>query len=159
MLVLDEELDRPGADILALVAQLGNQEIRWRSFGRMEGPERREFARHGLFGREHGQKRGVDRRHVAPRRGPFLENPAGMTDIPVVLVQLQLDQLGVAELCQIEVGGQWIRLAIDKLVHPPAPAVGLGDVMALAVVAPIGKIDAAVGAVLEIQPAKPNISG
>ena len=70
-----------------------------------------------------------------PGRGSLLQNPPGVANIPVVLVPLQLHQLGVALFRQIEIGGHGIRLFVNDLVQPAAAAIGFGDVVAFAVVA------------------------
>ncbi len=70
---------------------------------------------------------------------------------PVVGVRLQLDQVGVAELLQVAALPR-LHVAVGDLEDAAVLAVDVDVVVALVGVAPVCEVDAAVGAVGELEP-------
>ena len=94
---------------------------------------------------------------VGSPRGTFLEQSPRRADVPVVLVELEPGQLLVARGGQVDLDR--LDLAEAELVDPAVLAVGVVGVglVALAAVGPVGEVDGAVGAVLQLQAAEPGV--
>ena len=98
----------------------------------------------------------VDIRHVLAGGGSFLKQTTGVTDVPVVLVQLELDQLGIAPLRQVEFPDR-LQISVNDLVDSAArPVISR---MAFTILGPVAKVDAAVGAILQGDTTVPVVGG
>ena len=86
----------------------------------------------------------------------FLEEATGVTDIPIVGVEVVGDQLGVGELREVDLHG--LHGVGDDLIHTPVGAVG--EVLLLVardLVIPVVDEDAAVGSILGREAAEPAV--
>ena len=67
------------------------------------------------------QKLGVGVWRELAGRGPLLQNPPSVADVPIILVQLPMNQLGVRELGQIFAKG--LSLIMNDLIDSPVAAI------------------------------------
>ena len=98
----------------------------------------------------------MDVAHRFAGRSALGQQDARAADVPVVLVQLQRDQLGVALLAQVE-AVQEGRLAVSDTVDTATAAVDAIVVVTLAIVAPIGYVNGTFGAADQGEAAKPGV--
>src|SRR5216684_6975196 len=90
-------------------------------------------------------------------RATLLNNPAGVANIPIVLLApLNLDQFLVAFLTQVHLNRRGV--AVADLVNPAVAAVPHFGLMAMAglLVVPVYQVDVAIGPVAHVDKASPG---
>src|SRR5262249_47573056 len=147
----------PGAEVLALVLEQFDQPGLIDPPRDAEGPEGAELA--GIVGMvaEDRSQGAVGGGQILAGVGALLEDSPTLADVPVVLVQLELNEPGVGRARQVDWGGP--GAVVDDLVDAAVLAVGAVGVVlvALAGVGPVCQEHAAVGAVLQFEAAEPVV--
>ena len=157
--ILGQEPDGPAPDVLALVAEERHEGRFIQPARDVQGPDRAEHAGRLASPPEDLPEGAVGLRHVLARRRALLEDPAGVADVPVVLVELERDQFPVARPREVDAGGP--GRAVGDLVDAPVLALGAVRVglVALVGVGPVDEEGGAVGAGLDRDPAEPGVVG
>ena len=102
----------------------------------MEGPEGSEFAGDVRVFAEDFMKCLVDTGHFLSCCGSFLQDPARMTDKPVIPVKLELNQFLFIQIGDIDLAVR--RLAVADSEDSPGMLAGVARAVAFTCVRPVG---------------------
>src|ERR1044071_2683777 len=119
MFVFGEELDGPAADVFVAVVEKSERLRFVQGVDAVKRPEGAELASDvGVVGED------LVKRFTGFLAGAaFLENAAGVADIPFVRAEMQLDELGVGEFVQIDFGR--MKIAVGHAIDAAVFAVGI----------------------------------
>jgi len=149
------ELDRPATNVGIVVLQRLQQKIGGNAAGDMEGPEGAESASGVFVGRgEANELAAGDIRCAA-----FLKDAAGLADVPVITVELEIDEFLIGEFLEIDVGR--LGVAINDFEDAAVGAIValVFTVVAFIFIVPVDDVDLTIGSVAQVEHLGPFVVG